>query len=88
MFRLAGSVYAEIDNVGIAAGFPRAIADDWPGLPSDIDAALSWPVKYKYQYSQNGNWVRKTNPARVYFFKVSHLNNNIITVMVNEIMDG
>lgn len=59
----------EIDDKGIAAGFPRAIADDWPGLPSDIDAALTWPIKHTYQYNENGNWVRKNQPARVYFFK-------------------
>jgi hypothetical protein len=27
----------------VAAGYPRAIAADWAGLPDSIDAAFTWP---------------------------------------------
>ena len=69
---VAGSVYMEIDDHGIVKGFPRAIADGWPGMPSDIDAALTWPESVAYLYT-NRRWKRKTQPARVYLFKVSRL---------------
>ena len=38
----------------MAPGYPRKIAQDWPGLPSNIDAAFTWQ-KSKSTYFLKGN---------------------------------
>ena len=38
-----GSQYWLLTADSVAPGYPRRIADDWPGLPNNIDAAVTWP---------------------------------------------
>lgn len=38
-----GSQYWKLTEDSVAHGYPRAISDDWPGLPNNIDAAVTWP---------------------------------------------
>ncbi|OQR79276.1 matrix metalloproteinase-16-like, partial [Tropilaelaps mercedesae] len=37
-----GEWYWKLEPEGIASGYPRRIHDDWPGLPNNIDSALTW----------------------------------------------
>ena len=37
-----GDSYWKLDSDSIAPGYPRKISKDWPGLPNDIDAAVTW----------------------------------------------
>merc|ERR1712226_306140 len=37
-----GSNYWLLTDDNIAAGYPRKISDDWPGLPNNIDAGVTW----------------------------------------------
>ena len=39
-----GESYWKLTSVSIASGYPRRIADDWKGLPNDIDAAFTWQL--------------------------------------------
>ena len=41
-------------------GYPRKIADDWPGLPNDIDAAVTW-TENKQTYFFKGDTYWKFN---------------------------
>ena len=40
MFR--GSEYWRLTDSGVASGYPRQISRDWPGLPDNIQAAMTW----------------------------------------------
>lgn len=33
--------YWEVTATGLAPGYPRRVTSDWPGLPSDIEAAFT-----------------------------------------------
>merc|ERR1711892_622960 len=46
--------YWKLTSDSVAAGYPRKIAQDWPGLPSSIDAAFTWQ-KSKSTYFLKGN---------------------------------
>ena len=35
-----GSSYWKLTADSVAPGYPRTIAQDWPGLPNDLDAAF------------------------------------------------
>jgi matrix metalloproteinase-14 (membrane-inserted) len=37
-----GDKYWMMTDDSVAPGYPRKISDSWPGLPSNIDAALTW----------------------------------------------
>jgi len=37
-----GSEYWRLTKTGVASGFPRQISRDWPGLPDNIQAAITW----------------------------------------------
>ena len=43
MFDPKGSNYWKLTEDNIANGYPRKISEDWPGLPNNIDAAVTWP---------------------------------------------
>lgn len=36
------SQYWKLTEESIAPGYPRSIAQDWDGLPSNLDAAFTW----------------------------------------------
>eukprot|EP00088_Acartia_fossae_P048168 TRINITY_DN5249_c0_g1_i2.p1 TRINITY_DN5249_c0_g1~~TRINITY_DN5249_c0_g1_i2.p1 ORF type:complete len:568 (-),score=109.75 TRINITY_DN5249_c0_g1_i2:168-1871(-) len=38
-----GSKYWRLTDESVAEGYPRDISTDWEGLPSNIDAAFTWP---------------------------------------------
>ena len=42
-YAFKGSYYYLLTDDSIADGYPRRIGDDWPGLPNNIDAAVTWP---------------------------------------------
>jgi len=46
--------YWKLTSDSVAPGYPRKIAQDWPGLPSNIDAAFTWH-KSKATYFLKGN---------------------------------
>ena len=51
----SGDKYWKLTSDSIAAGFPRKISSDWPGLPDNIDAAVTWrthKVTYFFKGSQ------------------------------------
>ena len=69
-----GMQYYLIDpNGGITDGYPRKIQDQWPELPSDIDAALFREGEYDYRYIKDGRrWKLVRNvimPPATYIFK-------------------
>ena len=40
----------------VADGYPRLIAEDWPGLPADIDAAFTWKQNATYFFKGSDYW--------------------------------
>jgi len=46
--------YWKLTKDSVAPGYPRKIAQDWPGLPSNIDAAFTWH-KSKATYFLKGS---------------------------------
>lgn len=46
-FVFKGSKYYKLTDDSVAAGYPKSILDGWPGLPSNIDAAVTWPGNSK-----------------------------------------
>ena len=53
----SGSEYYKLsnDDTDVADGYPRSISQYWPGLPNDIDAAVTWKdmdVTYFFKGSQ------------------------------------
>merc|ERR1711971_797764 len=46
--------YWKLTSDSVAPGYPRKIAQDWPGLPANIDAAFTWQ-KSKSTYFLKGN---------------------------------
>ena len=50
----SGNSYWKLEDNSIAPGYPRDISDDWPGLPDDIDAAVTLK-KEKASYFFKGN---------------------------------
>ena len=38
----SGDKYWKLTSNTIAGGYPRQISSDWPGLPDNIDAAITW----------------------------------------------
>ena len=41
VYSFSGEYYSILDDSGVRYGYPRRIRDDWRGLPSSVDAALS-----------------------------------------------
>ncbi len=37
-----GENYWKLTDDSVADGYPKKIKDDWPGLPNNIDAAVTW----------------------------------------------
>lgn len=59
-----------LDSNGVVAGYPKPIVDEFPGLPSDIDAALYWEGYLRWGTGHEPVYVHE--PARTYFFKGEH----------------
>lgn len=51
-----GNYYWEIQQSGIADGYPRKISTDWSGLPGDLDAALTWTNGKTFFFKKNQYW--------------------------------
>jgi len=49
-----GDYYWKLTSDSVAPGYPRRIVQDWPGLPSNIDAAFTWQ-KSKSTYFLKGS---------------------------------
>ena len=47
-FVFKGRHYYKLTDDSIADGYPRKISVDWPGLPDNVDAAVSWENGYTY----------------------------------------
>ena len=69
----------------------RSISDDWPGLPDDLDAAVTWPnnkATYFFKGDQYWKFVNK-KPERNYprsisrGFKVGKTGTNEATLLLS-----
>merc|ERR1712032_1773403 len=58
-----GDSYWKLTADSVAPGYPRKIAQDWPGLPSNLDAGFTW-AKTKSTYFFKGNQYWKFHPER------------------------
>ena len=49
--------YWKLTKDSVADGYPRKITDDWPGLPSNLDAAFTWEnTGATYFFKGNNYW--------------------------------
>ena len=58
-----GDEYYQLTNDNVAAGYPKKISRDWPGLPNNIDAAVTWKeqdVTYFFKGSQYWRFTGQT----------------------------
>ena len=52
-----GSSYWMLTKDSVAPGYPRLISEDWPGLPHNIDAALTWKTRgVTYFFKRDKYW--------------------------------
>ena len=52
-----GNDYSKMIDDDIAPGYPRKISENWPGLPGNIDAAVTWTVKhFTYFFKGDKYW--------------------------------
>jgi len=51
-----GENYWRLTEDSVAEGYPRLIAEDWPGLPADIDAAFTWKQNATYFFKGSDYW--------------------------------
>jgi len=60
--------YWKLTKDSVAEGYPRRIADDWPGLPSELDAAFTWEnTGATYFFRGNNYWkFQNRSPAPGY----------------------
>ncbi|KAG9510208.1 Matrix metalloproteinase-14 [Fragariocoptes setiger] len=62
-FVFKGAHYWLIERDGLASGYPQRIAKDWDGLPSNLDAALTWADGKTFFFKGDKYW-RFTNRRR------------------------
>ena len=51
--------YWKLAKNGVAPGYPRKISQDWPGLPGNVNAAVSWKLNrntFTYFFKGNKYW--------------------------------
>ncbi|XP_053657492.1 matrix metalloproteinase-16 isoform X2 [Cherax quadricarinatus] len=58
-----GSEYWKLVDDGVASGYPKSIARDWEGLPSNLDAAFTW-TNGKTYFFKGGEYWRYTDLVR------------------------
>lgn len=56
-----GSKYWKLTEDSVARGYPRNIEDDWPGLPSNIDAAVTWTENKKTYFFKGSQYWKFDN---------------------------
>jgi len=63
-----GDSYWKLTADSVAPGYPRKIAQDWPGLPSNLDAGFTWAkTKSTYFFKGNQYWkFQNMAPSRGY----------------------
>merc|ERR1712117_710821 len=63
-----GDSYWKLTADSVAPGYPRKIAQDWPGLPSNLDAGFTWAkTKATYFFKGNQYWkFQNMVPSRGY----------------------
>merc|ERR1712047_137930 len=63
-----GDSYWKLTADSVAPGYPRKIAQDWPGLPSNLDAGFTWAkTKATYFFKGNQYWkFQNMAPSRGY----------------------
>lgn len=49
-----GEYYWKLADTEVMPGYPRRISEGWGGLPSNLDAALSWPDGKIYFFKVKG----------------------------------
>jgi len=58
----------------VVPGYPKDISATWPGLPSDLDAALFWS-------SNLASYTQDHQSGTVYFFKVTILKYQYLSLI-------
>merc|ERR1712013_639851 len=58
-----GDSYWKLTADSVAPGYPRKIAQDWPGLPSNLDAGFTWAKTKAIYFFKGGNYW-KFDPER------------------------
>jgi len=58
-----GDSYWKLTADSVAPGYPRKIAQDWPGLPNDLDAAFTWSKTGASYFFKGGQYWKFTNMA-------------------------
>ena len=56
-----GSNYWKLTEDSVERGYPRKISDDWPGLPNNIDAAVTWTDNGKTYFFKNDEYWKFAN---------------------------
>jgi len=62
-YAFSGDSYWKLTSDSIAPGYPRRIAKDWPGLPENIDAALTWKAKQVTYFFKGDKYWRFTDQS-------------------------
>jgi len=57
----SGDSYWKLTSDSIAAGYPRKISEDWAGLPSNLDAAVTWQDKKVTYFFKGDKYWRFTD---------------------------
>jgi len=57
----SGDSYWKLTRDGIAQGYPRKIFNDWPGLPDNIDAAVTWQEQRVTYFFKGDKYWRFSN---------------------------
>lgn len=68
-----GGKYWKMTDDSLAKGYPRRISDDWPGVPNNIDAAVTWTENKKtYIFKDDQYWKFENQiPEKGYPKKIS-----------------
>ena len=56
-----GKNYWKLTEDSVASGYPRRIRDDWPGLPDNIDAAVTWTENKKTYFFKGSQYWKFDN---------------------------
>jgi len=70
-----GDKYWMMTDVSIASGYPRKISDNWPGLPDNIDAAVTMNTTgYTFFFKGNQYWrFKDSSPSPGYPKSITNL---------------